>query len=159
MCRQDHQDRKDGGDRGVAEVSGKEMQDWGRSQVVNNGRKLALVPGSPHLPLDPGSRPRLAGSLGQGQASVTGTGHVMPHYLDEAVMVPAVKGPAWPQPDIYSHGKTSYHMQDNYNHVTRKKKTARRNQTKGQLRLPESIKIAICKVLRQLYSVCCRPKC
>lgn len=60
--------------------------------------------------------------LVQGQASVTGTGHLMPHYSDEAVTVSAVKGPAWPRPDIYSHSIISYHIQGNYNHVTRKKK-------------------------------------
>lgn len=43
--------------------------------------------------------------------------------------------------------------------VSQEEKNAQRNWTKGQLGLPESIKIAICKMLRQPYSMCCHPEC
>lgn len=48
-----------------------------------------------HLPPDPLPHAEWA-VLVQGQASVTGTGHLMPHSADEAVTVAAVKDPAWP---------------------------------------------------------------
>lgn len=59
-------------------------------------KRLVLVPGSgdTFLP-DPLPHAQRA-VLVQGQASVTSTGLVMPHSADEAVTVPAVKGPAWP---------------------------------------------------------------
>lgn len=89
----------------------------GGEQWEKTQKKLVPVPGSG----EPPSHAQQA-VLVQGQASVTGTGHLMPHYPDEAVTVAAVKGPAWPEPDIYSHSIISYHNQDSYNHVTRKKK-------------------------------------
>lgn len=127
MYRHDIQDSRVGRGCGTGKASGKGCRGeaglpddelWEKTQ-------LPLVPGSVNcLPLDLLPHAQWV-MLAQEQGPVIGTGHLMAHYPDEVVKVPAVKGSAWPEPDIYSHSIVSCHIQDGYNHITRKKEPSR----------------------------------